>query len=222
MVLKVEQLKSGYEKDRFIFQDISFEIGKGEILSILGNNGSGKSTIIKSIFNLTPYKFGKISFKSIDIFDMESNQIFKLGMGYYMQGGQIFPGLTIDENLNVAGIGLSKQKLETRKAQIQETFELFQKRSRVLKTSKASFLSQGEKNQLALSMVMMGMPELIILDEPSAGLSPSNLSGLTHSIKKLKKTGVTILLIEQNIKFASNLSDNIGILQKGKLNIKKN
>jgi ABC-type branched-subunit amino acid transport system ATPase component len=135
-----------------------------------------------------------------------------------MQGGRIFPHLTVEENLNFAGMTLSKRDFIKRKEEVKSYFDLFKNSQNGRTSLRASFLSGGEQHQLALAMVMMQDPKFLILDEPSAGLSPGNVRKLYETLSSIKdRKQISILLIEQNVRFADEFSDRLALLKRGKI-----
>jgi len=218
-IIKIVNLKAGYVKGNNILQDVSLTISRNEVVAVVGKNGAGKSTLAKAILNITPFIEGEINFKNKVIFNNNkkygTSEIINFGIGYFMQGGEIFSNLTIEENLKFAGIKLGKNEYKKKLNKTKSNFDLLSNNNRI--KMKASYLSGGEQHQLALAMVMMRNPELLILDEPSAGLSPHNRNKLFESINKIKQENdIGILLIEQNVKLAVDFSDRIFKLDLGK------
>lgn len=218
MMLKLENLSGGYKKDIPVLKGISLEIEKNETVAIVGQNGAGKSTLAKAILNMIPFKAGKIYFKSHCITEKNTQDIINSGLNYFMQGGRIFPHLAVEENLNFAGMALSKKELFKQKEEVKSYFDLFKDNQKGRASLKASFLSGGEQHQLALAMVMMKDPEFLILDEPSAGLSPGNVKKLYDYLSNIKNNKkISILLIEQNVQFAYNFSNRVTLLKRGQI-----
>ena len=216
MILEIRNLTAGYSKTVNVLQGINLNIKENEVVAIVGQNGAGKSTIIKAIVNMLPYKTGKILFNGEEINNIKTEEIIKKGIGYFMQGGRIFPHLTVEENISFAGSNISKKEFIERKKKIETYIPLIKNTSNKKFTMEASYLSGGEKTQLALAMVLMIEPELLILDEPSAGLSPDNAKKLYKTLEKIKiEEKLIILLIEQNVKFASKFSDILKLLKNG-------
>ena len=221
-MLKLENLSGGYRKDIPILKGINLEIGKNETVAIVGQNGAGKSTLAKAILNMIPFKSGNVYFKGQDISGKNTQDIINSGLNYFMQGGRIFPHLTVEENLNFAGMSLSKKELLKQKKGVKSYFDLFKDSQNGRASFKSSFLSGGEQHQLALAMVMMKNPEFLILDEPSAGLSPGNVKKLYESLSKIKEDRkISILLIEQNVQFAYKFSDRVILLKQGQIDKSK-
>ena len=215
-ILKIINLQAGYEKNNRILKGIDLSISENDVVAIVGQNGAGKSTLAKAIMNMIPYTSGKIYFNGKLINGLPTNQIVNKGLNFFMQGGRIFPHLTIEENLNYAGMGLAKKELKKRKEELKYDFDLFKTTNKKRFNLKASYLSGGEQHQLALAMIMMQNPTFLILDEPSAGLSPQNLKKLYKIIDLIRKEKhISIMLIEQNVDVAVKYSDRIYLLKNG-------
>lgn len=215
-LLTIKDLKAGYIKNNYVLKGIYLTIHKKETVAIVGKNGAGKSTLAKAILNIAPIIHGEIKLKNNTIFDKETryetNRIISQGIGYFIQGGKIFPNLSVEENLRFAGLKLDRLHYKSKIESIKKYFGVL-----LDKRMKASFLSGGEQHQLALAMVMMREPELLLLDEPSAGLSPINRNKLFDIIHRISRDrDIGILLIEQNVKIAVDYSDRILKLELGK------
>lgn len=212
-MLKLSNITASYIKENMILKSINLAVSENEVVAIVGQNGSGKSTLAKSVMNLVPYIDGEVIFNSEDISKKETPAVSKGGIGFFMQGGKIFPNLTVEENLIFASSHLNKKDYTERLNTIKTYFELFNNGRMNLK---ASYLSGGEQHQLALAMVLMNKPKFLILDEPSAGLSPANVKSLYNALNKIKENEVkSILIIEQNVNAAIDFSDRIVLLQEG-------
>ncbi len=216
-MLCLKNIFAGYTKENMILKGIHLTIADNEVVAIVGQNGSGKSTLAKSVLGLVPYISGKIVFGDTNIVGKTTTEISKIGIGLFMQGGRIFPNLTVMENIIFVSRKMNKKEYTDRINVIKTYFELFNNgRTNML----ASYLSGGEQHQLALAMVLMNKPRFIVLDEPSAGLSPANVKNLYYVLNKIKEneTG-SILIIEQNVEAAIKFSNRVVLLQDG--NIKK-
>jgi len=212
-MLKLENIVGGYTKNNPILKGIILTVVENEVVAIVGQNGAGKSTLAKAIMNMLPFVMGNIHFKDELLNGKTTQQIVHKGLNFFMQGGQVFPHLTVEENLDFAGMGFSKKELQQRKAEIKGYFDLFKNGRYNLQ---ASYLSGGEQHQLALAMVMLRKPEFLIFDEPSAGLSPGNVKTLYQILTALKNNlEIGILLIEQNVKMAFDFSDSVLLLRDG-------
>ncbi|MEA3457199.1 MAG: ATP-binding cassette domain-containing protein [Candidatus Thermoplasmatota archaeon] len=216
MLLELKNIKGGYTANNNVLRGINLSIGENEAIAIFGQNGSGKSTLAKAIFNMLPYLSGQIYLNNDLLNHIPTEKLGKHGIVFLMQGGPVFPHLTVDENLEIAGDGLSKSEFDRRKNEIGYYFYLLRKDDNGRRKMEASYLSGGEKQQLALAMVLMKKPRLLILDEPSAGLSPENVKKLYETLSKIRnKENASILLIEQNVQFAFEFSDRVALLSQG-------
>ena len=216
MLLELKNIKGGYTANNNVLRGINLSIGENEAIAIIGQNGSGKSTLAKAIFNMLPYLSGQIYLNNDLLNHIPTEKLGKHGIVFLMQGGPVFPHLTVDENLEIAGDGLSRSEFDRRKNEIGYYFYLLRKDDNGRRKMEASYLSGGEKQQLALAMVLMKKPRLLILDEPSAGLSPENVKKLYETLSKIRdKENASILLIEQNVQFAFEFSDRVALLSQG-------
>jgi len=214
-MLELKNISAGYTKENMILKGINMTVSDNEVVAIVGQNGSGKSTLAKSVLNLVPYIEGEIKFNDENISKKDTAVISKKGVGFFMQGGRIFPNLTVEENLIFAGRDLNKKGYAERINTIKTYFELFNNGRMGLQ---ASYLSGGEQHQLALAMVLMQKPKFLILDEPSAGLSPANVKSLYKTLFRIKENEVkSILIIEQNVNAAIEFSNCVVLLQEGKI-----
>jgi ABC-type branched-subunit amino acid transport system ATPase component len=211
-VLEVEQVTGGYGKLSIVF-DASLYVDEGEILAIVGPNGSGKSTLVKIIAGVATIQRGKILLGGEDITLEPPEKRISRGLGYLPQVGNIFPDLTVRENLELGGYGLGKRAIEYR---IEEILSLFPElRSRM--TQRAGTLSGGERQMLALSRALMKNPRILLLDEPSAGLAPKLVERIFSSIKSLIDIGKSIVLVEQHAKRALELADRGIVMASGRI-----
>ncbi|TSA27421.1 MAG: ATP-binding cassette domain-containing protein, partial [Ignavibacteriales bacterium] len=214
-MLSLNNIKAGYTKENMILKGIDLTVSENEVLAVVGQNGSGKSTLAKSILNLVPYLKGEIVFNKINLTNKNTSEISKLGIGFFMQGGRTFLNLTVEENLIFASGEMNKKDYTERLYTVKTYFELFDNGRMNLH---ASYLSGGEQHQLALAMVLMQKPKFLILDEPSAGLSPANVKSLYNALYKIKENEVkSILIIEQNVNAAIEFSNRVVLLQEGKI-----
>jgi len=209
MLLKVEDLRSYYGKSQII-QGVSFEVAKGEIIGILGRNGMGKSTLMRSILGLTPPRTtGSVRFDDIDISSMKAHRIAGLGVSYVPQGRHIFPRLTVLENLSVP-----VTKGEVSKEGLDEVFGYFPVLKERLKQLGGT-LSGGQQQMLAIGRTVMSRPKLVIFDEPTEGLQPSFVQQVRKTIAIFRDRGITALIADQNLENALELCDRAYVLEKG-------
>jgi len=218
VLLKIENIYVSYNKMEVI-KGVDIELKENEIVAMIGPNGAGKSTLLKVLAGVLKVKMGKIwmkiSGKMEDITNTSARYRVHKGIGYFMQGGEVFPELTVKENLELPLLGLSKQEIKER---IEEMISFLPEIKKLL-PHKAGLLSGGEKQIVALGMILVRKPKILLwLDEPSAGLSPKFTEHLMQKIKKIKKgTGASILLVEQKIVEALSIADRVYILKHGKI-----
>ncbi len=211
--LEIVNLKSGYGKME-VLHGVSLEVEKGEIVAVLGPNGAGKTTLLNSIFGIATIHDGDIKFQGQSIKGERPYKIVQMGIGYAPQLDNIFPNLTVLENLQMgAYIRGRDPSIED---DIKEVFELFPEIAR-RKNTKAKSLSGGERQMLAVARALMAKPKLLLLDEPTAGLAPKAASLLMNKIKEIREMGLTVLLVEQNVKKALSIADRGYVLVGGKI-----
>lgn len=207
-MLKIEDLHT-YYGNSYILQGISLHVEKGEIVTLLGRNGMGKSTTIKSIIGMVRPRAGKIVFKDREIQNLPSHEIARRGIGLVPEDRRIFPGLTVLENLNLAVRGEGGWELE-------KVFEFFPNlKERV--NNKGFELSGGEQQMLAMARVLRMKTDLILLDEPTEGLAPLLVRAIEDILKEIKRQGITTLLVEQNSRFVTCVADRHYVICHGKL-----
>ena len=194
--------------------DVSLEVGKGEIVAIVGANGAGKSSLIRCIAGIEAPRSGQISFKQKPISGLESHEICNLGIGQVAEGRQVFPSLTVHDNL-LMGAMLPRARAGAQKA-LQDVFAMFPKLGE-RKDQLAGTMSGGEQQMLAIARCLMGAPELIMFDEPSLGLAPLVVQEVLHSIRLLNERGLSILLVEQNVAVSLKISNRAYVLENGRI-----
>ncbi|HOJ72248.1 MAG TPA: ABC transporter ATP-binding protein [Syntrophorhabdaceae bacterium] len=207
-MLDVTGIHTYYGLSHILF-DVSLNVKSGEVVGLLGRNGAGKSTTMRSIMGLTPPREGRIMFKGQDITGEKPFQLFRKGIGYVPDDRRVFADLTVDDNLDIVyqrGGEWSKQRV----------YELFPALEEI-KTRRAGNLSGGEQQMLTIARALMGSPELLLLDEPTEGLAPLIVRDLEEQILKLKTAGISILLSEQNVKSALKLIDRAYIIDNGRI-----
>ncbi|MEB3121504.1 MAG: ABC transporter ATP-binding protein [Snowella sp.] len=210
-LLEVENVYAGYVKDLPILQGINFSIQPGELVTVIGPNGAGKSTLAKTVFGLLTPTEGKILFKGENIAGLSSDQIVRRGMCYVPQVSNVFSALTVAENLEM-GAFLHNGSLKSLKQKIYTMFPRLAER----RHQKAGTLSGGERQMLAMGRALMLDPDLLLLDEPSAALSPILVKDVFEQIKAINATGKAIVLVEQNAKQALMMADRGYVLENGK------
>lgn len=208
-ILQVENVVSGYGA-MAVLHGLSLEVEEGQIVSILGPNGAGKTTLLKTIFGVLKPRKGKIYFKGEDITGLPPERLVRMGIAYIPQEYNIFPSLTVQENLEM-GAFVRKDNCRPR---LEEIYKLFPDLANRRK-SRAGDLSGGMRQMLAIGRALMLNPDLLLLDEPSTGLAPFLVDAIFERVKSLNEQGVTILLVEQNAYKALQISDRAYVLEGG-------
>ena len=210
MMLNVQGLCTGYGRIP-ILNGVNFAVKVGEFIGILGHNGMGKTTLLKALMGFLPASAGTVRFDGHDVTTAEPYQRARLGLGYVPQGREIFPGLTVHDNLRMGCTKETGGEQET----IEEVLEEFPRLKPLLDRSGGA-LSGGEQQLLALARCLCGKPRLILLDEPTEGIQPSIIDEIVEVLQRLRdKSGLTMILVEQNLDFIAALSRRILIIQKG-------
>jgi branched-chain amino acid transport system ATP-binding protein len=203
-----------YYGDAQALADVSLEVPKGEIVAIVGANGAGKTSLIRTIAGIEQPRSGKIAFKDRNIAGEESYVVCDLGIGQVAEGRQVFPSLSVLENLEVGGL-LPRARADARRV-LDDVFTMFP-RLKERRDQLAGTLSGGEQQMLAIGRCLMGNPELIMFDEPSLGLAPLVVQEVLHTIRTLNKRGMTILLVEQNVAVSLKISSRAYVLENGRI-----
>jgi branched-chain amino acid transport system ATP-binding protein len=209
-ILDVQDVHT-YYGDAYVLQGLSLQLEQGQILGLLGRNGVGKTTLVNSIVGFAPPRRGKILFKGTNITSAPSFAIIRSGMGFVPQGRRVFPTLSVEDNLVVAG-----RSVERHGWNLNRVYALFP-RLRERRSQRAKTLSGGEQQMLAIGRGLMTNPDCLIMDEPSEGLAPIIIQGLWEAIGKLKQEGLSILLVEQNAALALKLVDFVHVISKGRV-----
>jgi branched-chain amino acid transport system ATP-binding protein len=213
VVLSTAALVAGYERDLPIVRGVDFAVRAGELVVVLGPNGAGKSTFVKAIAGLVPVYSGTMRLGDIDITDVPAHEKIRHGLAFVPQTENIFATLSIHDNLLLAADILPKEKRGERIAALYAMFpDLAERPSR-----RAGALSGGQRQMLAVARALIVEPKLLILDEPSAGLSPKIVAEVFTGLKEINRKGVTIVLVEQNVKAALAIADRAVILVEGQL-----
>ena len=208
-LLKISGLWGGYKEGVDILRGIDMTVNEGEAIGIIGLNGSGKSTLGKAIMNMIPIRRGEIEWRGESVTALPTHELARRGLAIMQQGGQVFQTMSVWENLELAAAGASLD-------QIREIIPLLQRPKRELQRQMADKLSGGQKHQLALAMTLAKQPKLVILDEPSAGLSPKAVEEMYSILQAVReKMQVTIVLIEQNVVETVVFSDHCYLVQQG-------
>jgi branched-chain amino acid transport system ATP-binding protein len=212
-LLQVEQLDLFYG-DAQALDGVSLEVPRGEIVAIVGANGAGKSSLIRTIAGIERARSGRIRFGDRDITALESHAICDLGVGQVAEGRQVFPSLTVEENLQLGAL-LPRARAGA-KARMDEVYAHFPRLAERRKQV-AGTMSGGEQQMLAIGRCLMGNPELVMFDEPSLGLAPTVVQEVLHTIRVLHERGLTILLVEQNVAVSLKLSQHAYVLENGRI-----
>lgn len=207
-MLNVSGIHTYYGLSHILF-DISLTVNKGEVVGLLGRNGAGKSTTMRSIMGLTPPKEGKIVFNDEDITGEKPYLLFRKGIGYVPDDRRVFADLTVDDNLEI----VHRRADEWSKDRVYALFPALGE----IRTRRAGNLSGGEQQMLTIARALMGSPELLLLDEPTEGLAPLIVRHLEEQILKLKDVGISILLSEQNVKSALKMITRVYVIDNGRI-----
>lgn len=211
-LLDVQKFTTGYNKITIV-RDVSINVEKGKVISIIGRNGVGKSTLIKGVMGLLPSQGGTIHFNKKDITRVNTYARARLGIGYVPQGHGVFPNLTVEENLQMGESINVKQKNNNYEV-IYNYFPRIKERL----SQKAGTLSGGERAQLSIGRALIGRPELLVLDEPSEGIQPNIIQSIGGIIGQINKDlGLTVLLVEQHIGLIKSLADTCYAMDKGSI-----
>ncbi|MBW3004151.1 ABC transporter ATP-binding protein [Candidatus Woesearchaeota archaeon] len=212
-MLKIEGLRAGYDRME-ILKEVSLEVKPAEIVALIGPNGAGKSTLLKSIFNLCKVYSGEIMFKDKNITRLPTHELIYEGVSYVPQGRQVFSDLTVKENLEMGGFIMKDREVLARN--LQDVFEKFS----FLKDKQNDYaftLSGGQQQMLAIARALIQSPELLLLDEPSLGLSPKAMKHIFEKIVEINKEGISVIIVEQNAKQAVKIADRTYVLEDGKI-----
>ncbi len=209
-ILVADELVAGYVPEVDILNGASVRVNEGEIVTVIGPNGAGKSTLIKTIFGLLEPRRGRVVFRGEDIAGEKPHKITRRGLSYVPQLENVFPSLTVSENLEMGS--LDRSQTEQRIADMYELFPRLGER----RTQRAGTMSGGERQLVAMARALMPDPQVLLLDEPSAGLAPAFVDAIFEKIEEINGTGVTLVLVEQNARRALSMSDRGYVLDVGK------
>jgi len=214
-MLTVRGLKGGYG-GKLIVDGVDLDVAAGEIVTVIGQNGAGKSTILKSIFNMAPVRQGEVALDGKDIFSVSPYQMLTVGLAYIPQHHSVFPKLTIAENLRMGGYLLNDAALlQKRVTKVEGMFPILAQR----RNEYAASLSGGEQRMLEVARTLIMDPKVIMLDEPSIGLAPKMVDLVFSTARRLAEAGKAILMVEQNVKAALLASDRGYVLELGQVRI---
>jgi urea transport system ATP-binding protein len=215
-MLEVQNLDVLYGESQILWE-VSLHVPAGSVVCLMGRNGVGKTTLLKSIMGLLPIRSGRIAFDGVDIGRRRPEERVAVGIGYVPQGREIFPNLTVRENLR---IGLLRRRSSRPRAvsglpdDVDGVLDLFPKLKSLL-GRKGGVLSGGEQQQLAIARVLLARPKLLLLDEPTEGIQPSVILQIEDAIEQIKRQGIAVLLVEQYLEFAWRLASSYAIMRKG-------
>lgn len=212
-MLEVKNLSVSYGAIEAV-KDISFTVNDGEIVSLIGANGAGKTTTLHTITGLVPAKSGSMMYNGVDLLKTHNNKIVTLGMAHIPEGRHVFTRMSVEENLEMGAFSLKDQS--DLKKDLDMVYGLFP-RLKERRNQKAGTLSGGEQQMLAMGRALMSHPKMILMDEPSMGLSPKLVKEIFSIIRKLHEQGITILLVEQNAKMALSIADRAYVLETGRI-----
>jgi len=211
-LLEVRGLETAYGESQVLF-GISITVERGEVVALLGRNGAGKTTTLSSIMGLVQPRAGTVRFDGVEIQGREPFEACRAGLGFVPENCRLFGGLTVAENFEAAvrpaRNGASRWSLD-------EVLQLFPDVAQFL-DRRASALSGGQQRMVAIARTLMGNPSLLLLDEPSEGLAPLVVEAMLQRLKRLKETGTTVLISEQNLRFATELADRVSIIERGEI-----
>lgn len=210
-LLIVENLVGGYVPEVDILRGVDLTLRQGELVGIIGPNGAGKSTLVKAIFGLLKVRSGTVSLRGDDITGMPTHELVRRGMGYVPQRANVFPSLSVEDNLRM-GLYLNMAAWPSRFEAITSMFPLIRHR----RHQKAKFLSGGERQMLAFGRALMTEPGVLLLDEPSAGLSPIVQDQVFEKISQIAASGVSVVLVEQNARHCLGIADRGYVLDQGR------
>jgi ABC-type branched-subunit amino acid transport system ATPase component len=210
-ILEAENITAGYTKGVNILNNVGLHLKSGQIVSVIGPNGAGKSTLLKTIFGILKPASGKIRLRGEDITGLKPDRVAKRGISYVPQVNNVFPSLTIQENLDM-GAFIRSDDYSQRLDQIYQLFPILGER----KKQKAGQLSGGQRQMVAMGRALMVDPQVLLLDEPSAGLAPNLVEMIFEKIMDINKTGVSMIIVEQNAREALKMADHSYVLAMGR------
>ena len=200
-----------------VIWDVSFDVNKGEIVALIGANGAGKSTVLKTISGILKPKKGEIIFEKNPIYKMDAYRLIELGIAHVPEARRLFVEMTVEENLDMGSLrGEARARREKTKEMVFELLPRLRERRRQL----AGTLSGGEQQMLAVGRGLMSLPKLQMFDEPSLGLGPILVREVFNTIKKIKKEGATVLIVEQNVKQTLGIADRADVLENGRITLR--
>jgi urea transport system ATP-binding protein len=215
-MLEIRGVDVAYGESQILW-DVSLDVPAGSVVCLMGRNGVGKTTLLKAIMGLLPTRAGRISFDGVDLAGRRPEERAAVGIGYVPQGREVFPNLTVRENLRIGLLGRRASRRNGASGSgddLDATFELFPKLKSLL-GRKGGVLSGGEQQQLAIARVLLARPKLLLMDEPTEGIQPSVILQIEDAIERIKRQGISVLLVEQYLEFAWRLASSYAIMRKG-------
>ena len=209
-MLRLERVRTFYGDTQVLF-DVSLQVGRGEVVALLGANGAGKTTLLRSVLGLTPARRGRVHFAGRDVTRLATHQIARLGLGWVPDDRRVFPTLTVARNLAIA-----RKKTAFRAWRESECCEIFSALT-YLMHRECENLSGGEMQMVAISRALIGAPGLVLFDEPSQGLAPKIVQDVMKTITRLKDEGIAVLVVEQNVASALAVADTVYVLDRGRV-----
>lgn len=210
-LIEIDNVVAGYTPGVPILNGVNMELAPGELVGIIGPNGAGKSTMLKALFGLIPVTSGDVKYKGADISSLKAHELVERGIGYVPQNDNVFPSLTVEENLEM-GLYLRPERMSDRMEVVSEMFPRLGERMK----QRAGSLSGGERQMLAMGRALMMEPEVLLLDEPSAGLSPQLQDEAFIRTKQINRSGVGIVMVEQNASRCLQICDRGYVLDSGR------
>jgi urea transport system ATP-binding protein len=213
-MLEIKGLNVAYGESQVLW-DVSLDVPAGGVVCLMGRNGVGKTTLLKSIMGLLPARSGRILFDGAELIGRRPEERMVRGIGYVPQGREIFPNLTVKENLRLGHLAARNGRGDGG-SPLDEIFQLFPKLGQLL-GRKGGVLSGGEQQQLAIARVLLARPKLLLMDEPTEGIQPSVINQIEDAIERIKARGIAVLLVEQYLEFAWRLASSYAIMRKGSI-----
>ncbi len=212
-MLRAEGLRAGYGTTP-VLQDLDFSVESGERVAVLGRNGAGKTTLLKALLGQLPLMAGTVTFDGKDVSRLPAYARARLGIAYVPQGRQIFPGLSVLDNLRVAAYGTGRRDGSAALDEVLEQFPVLREKAGLA----GAGLSGGQQQILALGRALMTRPRLLLLDEPSEGIQPSIVSAIATHVREVnERQGITVVLVEQNLEFAVRVASHANVMDKGRI-----
>jgi branched-chain amino acid transport system ATP-binding protein len=215
VLVSIDHVSAGYSKSDIVLNDISLTVSANETTVILGPNGSGKSTTLRALLGLVEVRSGSITLAGRDITTVPTHERSRLGVGLLPQGHSVFPQMTVEENLLLGGWNFARDRAKLRDAYERTLGEYPLLRD--MRKQKAGLLSGGQQRLLEVARLMLPDPSLVVIDEPSVGLAPIFVDEVYDQIERLKETGKTILMVDQNVQAAVDLADYVYVLEFGRV-----